>query len=185
MVELRDRQGGTIPGLAPVPGQADTTIVADDHSLGVLLIDPHVVVVPAATFVEDVFPPSVVLSSGTWGKPDRVRVGRVDGEGGVVPGPLAERAVALTRDQLSPPSSERNSPPFSASMSAYTRPGLVGRHPHPHLAPDPIGETLTGEPRPGVAAVARDRRPLPGRRSSCPRAGGASARSRRTRSAGS
>jgi hypothetical protein len=51
-------------------------------------------------------------------EPHFVGVGRVDRERRVVPGALAQRAIALTSSQVSPPSSDRKRPPFSASISA-------------------------------------------------------------------
>src|SRR5204863_4419293 len=56
-----------------------------------------------------------------------------------------------TRSHFSPPSSDRNSPPFSASMIAYTRCELEGAIATPTLPQMPEGRPLLGVP-PGADA---------------------------------
>src|SRR5690349_13889237 len=72
------------------------------------------------------------------------------------------RREALTRVQASPPSSERNNPPLSASITAYTRRPSDGATRTPTLPQIPSGSPLPVR-RFQLSPPSRERkRPLPG-----------------------
>src|SRR5205814_1605932 len=166
VVELADRQRRSVPGLAAAGRDIDAAVVAVDHPPGVLRIDPEIVMVAVMSAFDLVEALAAVdaLEETHLRGPDDIGIHRVDGEGGVVPGALAE--ITARVDELPGVAAV-----VGAEQAAFVRlderidTARVGRrHGHADLAPDALGQTglrvaglgRAGDLFPGVAAVARD-----------------------------
>ncbi len=75
-------------------------------------------------------------------EPDHVGVGRVDGERGVVPGPLAERAVGGDERPVLAAVVGAEQPALLGLDQGVDAPGVGRRHGDADLAPDALGQAL-------------------------------------------
>ena len=122
VVELRDRQRRRVPVRAAVARDVDAAVVGDDHPLADRRDRSRCrgcrrARCPSRTRWSCRRRSSA--ASGPAGTRPRSGFVGVHGQRRVVPGALAERrGWRSTSSQLSPPSSDRKSPPFSASISA-------------------------------------------------------------------
>ena len=166
VVHLGDRELGPIPGLAAVDRDRHAPVVADDHPLGILRVDPHVVVIPAGLGLR-----RDVGDSGVQGdalaraqEVQLVGVGRRGEHAGVVEGAADEVEVGA---DVGPGGTPVVGAPQHAGEGIGGRElgvrarldqgvdtlGIVGGEGEADLAPGGVRESLSLEALPGRAAV--------------------------------
>ena len=165
MVHLGDREPGAQPGLSPVGRDAHAAVVSDDHPVGPVGGDPHVVVV-AAGVVQEGGEAAVQGRRVARGQEVRfVRVVRGRDDPGVVVRPLHQRVVAAREfpsraGVVRAPEHavlfvERGELLVGTRFDERVEPAGVRRgHGQRDLPPGRGGEAVSREALPGVPGVA-------------------------------